>query len=127
MNRISFLSRKEVSWIIIIIVTLFLIFSLSNCGGGGSGNSKTSNGDGDFSNSATITWEAPTTNADGTPLTCLGGYKIYYGSSSDGDNYMFSLDVGNVTTYKFENLSPSTYYLAVTAYDTSANENGYIN
>jgi hypothetical protein len=70
-------------------------------------------------------YKAPTTNADGTPLTDLGGYKVYYGLSSG--NYTNSLDVGNVTTYKIYNLTPGTYYFAVTAYDTSGNESDYSN
>lgn len=116
MNQISFLSRKKVSHLI-TIVFLFILLSIFGCGGCGSG--------GGSSNSATLTWDAPTTNADGTPLTDLAGYKVYYGISSG--NYTVSIDVGNVTTYKIDDLSPGTYYFAVTAYDTSGNESDYSN
>ena len=33
-----------------------------------------------FSAEVTLSWDPPTTNADGTPLTDLAGYKVYYGT-----------------------------------------------
>ena len=72
-----------------------------------------------------LTWDAPTTNADGTPLTDLAGYKIYYGTSSG--SYTTTVDAGNVTTYNVPALPSGTYYFAVTAVDTSGNESDYSN
>jgi len=77
-----------------------------------------------YSGQATLSWDPPTTNADGTPLTDLEGYKVYYGTLSG--NYSQNIDAGNVTTYT-ANLSDGTYYFAVTAYDTSRNESDYSN
>lgn len=75
---------------------------------------------------ATLSWNAPTTNVDGSPLTDLAGYKVYYGTSSG--NYTNQTDVGNVLTSQITNLTAGiTYYFAVTAYDTSGNESGYSN
>ena len=73
--------------------------------------------------STTLTWNASTTNADGTPLTDLAGYKIYYGNSSG--SYTVSVDVGNLTGAIISNLEPGTWCFAVTAYDTSGNESEY--
>ena len=71
----------------------------------------------------TLSWTPPTTNADGTPLTELAGYNVYYGTSTG--NYSQSIDVGNVTTYQVRNLMDGlTYYFVVTAYDASGNESG---
>ncbi len=54
----------------------------------------------------------------------LAGYKVYYGTASR--SYGSGLDVGNVTSYRFDNVPLGrTYYIAVTAYDTSNNESGY--
>jgi hypothetical protein len=79
-----------------------------------------------FAGSATLSWDPPTTNEDGTPLTDLAGYKIYYGTSSG--NYSQSVDVGKVTTYTAGNLTEGvTYYFAATAYDISTNESKYSN
>jgi hypothetical protein len=78
-----------------------------------------------YSGQATLSWNPPTTNADGTPLTDLKGYKVYYGTLSG--NYLQNIDAGNVTTYTVANLSEGTYYFAVTAYDISRNESAYSN
>jgi len=79
-----------------------------------------------FSGVATLSWNPPTTSADGTPLTDLSGYKVYYGNSSG--NYSQNINVGNVTTYIINNLTEGlTYYFTVTAYDISGNESGYSN
>ena len=77
-----------------------------------------------FAGNVTLAWDPPTTNEDGTPLTDLAGFIIYYGTTS-GD-YSQSIDVGNVTTYQVSNLTEGlTYYFAATAYDTSGNESEY--
>ena len=73
----------------------------------------------------TLSWDAPTTNADGTPLTDLAGYKIYV-SKSPG-LYADSIDVGNVLTKTLMNFCEGTYYFVATAYDTSGNESAYSN
>jgi fibronectin type 3 domain-containing protein len=74
----------------------------------------------------TLSWDPPTTNADGTPLTDLAGYRIYYGTSSG--SYPHNIDVGDTTTYMVDDLTEGlTYYFAVTAYDTSMNESDYSN
>ena len=79
-----------------------------------------------FASVVTLSWDAPTTNADGTPLTDLAGYKIYYGTSSHA--YSTAIDVGNVTKHMVSNLENGVvYYFAVTAYDTSGNESNFSN
>jgi len=74
-------------------------------------------------NSTTLAWDASTTNADGTPLTDLAGYKVYYGNSSG--SYTVSVDVGNLTGAIISNLESGIWCFAVTAYDTSGNESEY--
>lgn len=54
----------------------------------------------------------------------LAGYKVYYGTSSR--EYINFIDVGNVTTYRLDDLlEDMTYYIAVTAYDISGNESDF--
>jgi hypothetical protein len=54
----------------------------------------------------------------------LAGYKVYYGPVSH--NYSLSKDVGLALTTDIAGLSNgTTYYLAVTAYDSSGNESAY--
>ncbi len=79
-----------------------------------------------FAGNITLSWNAPVTNTDGTPLNNLAGYKIYYGTASH--SYSQNINAGNVTTYTVTNLTDGiTYYFAVTAYDTANNESGYSN
>ena len=79
-----------------------------------------------FGGTVQLSWYPPVTNADGSPINDLGGYRIYYGTTSrDYSNY---IDVGNVTTYQISNLTDGrTYYFAATSYDTSKNESIYSN
>jgi len=98
-----------------ILFFLTLLLALSGCGGGGGGSSSTT----------ALTWEAPTMNEDGTPLTDLAGYKVYYGTSPE--DYTESIDVGNVTVATIDSLSSGMWCFAVTAYDISGNESNYSN
>jgi len=76
--------------------------------------------------STTLSWYPPTANEDGTPLTDLAGYKIYYGTASR--SYTQIIDVGNKTIQTVPNLSEGvTYYFAVTAYNTAQKESKYSN
>jgi hypothetical protein len=107
------------------LFTLLAILS-GGCGGGSSSGNGGSAGAGGTGGTIILDWDAPTTNADGTGLTDLVGYKIHYGTASGA--YDHSIDVGNVTTYTLTGLTKGqTYYVATTAYDTSNNESGYSN
>jgi fibronectin type 3 domain-containing protein len=54
----------------------------------------------------------------------LAGYKVYYGTSSK--SFSGSVDVGNVTSYTLTGLTQGqTYYVAVTAHNTSGSESSY--
>jgi hypothetical protein len=70
----------------------------------------------------TLSWQAPTTNADGSALVDLKGYKVHYGSTSK--SYSDTIQVSNpgLTTYMVENLKAGQYYFAVTAYNSAGQE-----
>jgi hypothetical protein len=56
----------------------------------------------------------------------LAGYKVYYGTQSG--TYTSSVNAGKVTTQTINNLETGrTYYIAISAYDTSANESAKSN
>lgn len=71
---------------------------------------------------ATLQWTPPTRNSDGTSLSNLAGYRIYYGTSSSSLNQTVSISNSSVSTYVVENLSPATYYFAVKAYNSAGAE-----
>jgi hypothetical protein len=66
------------------------------------------------SGTATLTWSAPTTNTDGTPVTPLSGYTIYYGTSQGALTH--SISVGSATrNCEISGLTPGTWYFAIAA------------
>ena len=73
----------------------------------------------------TLSWAAPTQNADGSPLTDLAGYKIYYGTNSGIYDHEISIDNPGTTTYLVENLVPNTYYFAATSLNSAGVESEY--
>lgn len=105
-----------------------LLIALAGCGGGGadtiSGGGDGGGGGGGgggASSSASLGWDVPTTREDGTALTDLAGYRVYYGTATG--QYSYSVDVGNSTDCVIDGLtSGTTYYFVVTSYDSSGNE-----
>ena len=76
----------------------------------------------EFDGSVTLSWIAPTENEDNSPLTDLAGYVIHYGTHAGQYSNTIYLDDPETTGYKFENLSPGTYYFAVAAINTDGAE-----
>src|SRR3972149_4719257 len=77
-----------------------------------------------------LTWDAPTTNVDGSPLTDLKSFKIYYSQASGVYTDTDSKDVGNVTTINIQQTFgqlKGTYYFVATAIDDSLNESPFSN
>ena len=72
--------------------------------------------------SATLSWTPPTRNTDGSTLTNLAGYRIYYGTSSSTLNRTVQIANAGVATYVVGNLSPATWYFAVRSYNTAGAE-----
>ena len=74
------------------------------------------------SGSATVSWEAPASNTNGSALTDLSGYRIYYGPSvGDLSNSVQIASVG-IQTYVIENLQPGTWYFAIQALASDGTE-----
>src|SRR3569832_1557229 len=105
---------------------LFLLFTA--CGGGGGSESLGLTGPTTGSAQASLTWEAPTANADGSALTDLAGFKIYHGTTSPltKENSQM-IDAGNTTTYTVEGLDTATHYFVVTSYEMLGKESEFSN
>lgn len=76
---------------------------------------------------ATLSWTPPTTNLDGSVLTNLAGYKIYYGTQPGSYPNVITINNPGLSAYVIENLQPNTYYFTMTAYNTSGSESPYSN
>jgi hypothetical protein len=77
--------------------------------------------------SATLSWTPPTTNTDGTPLTNLAGYKVYWGPAQGNFPNSVALNNAGLTSYVVQNLVPGTYYFVVTALNSSGAESVFSN
>jgi len=75
--------------------------------------------------SVTLSWSPPTENTDGTTLTDLAGYRIYWGTTSGSYPNSVTIDNPGLTTYVVENLTPGTYEFVATSYNTSGVESDY--
>ena len=73
--------------------------------------------------SVSLAWDVPTTYVDGTPASGLIGFKVYYGTASR--TYTHIIDVGTLPSCTVNFLSHTTYYFAITAYDSSGIESDY--
>ncbi len=72
--------------------------------------------------SATLSWTPPTENSDGSTLVNLAGYRIYYGQSPTQLSEQVVINSAGLSTYVIENLSPATWYFAMTAVNSSGTE-----
>jgi hypothetical protein len=70
------------------------------------------------SGSATLSWTAPSENTDGSPLTNLAGYHIYYGTSSGSWTSTITILEATETSYVVSGLAPGTYYFTIVAFNT---------
>ena len=115
---IYYFSQKRHFMIRLIFLLIPILLIIAGCGSGGSSSSSIS------ATTVVISWTAPTLNIDGSPLTDLAGYKIYYGPATN-DYSEGSINVGLTTSYDTQALSAGYYCFVVVAYDTSGNESTY--
>ena len=73
-----------------------------------------------------VSWLAPTQNVDGSQLTDLAGYRVYWGASSRTYTGNHTINSAAVTQWE-ANLAAGVYYFALTAFDTQDNESAYSN
>ncbi len=72
--------------------------------------------------SVTLSWSPPTTNADGSTITDLAGYRIYYGRSAGALDEMVIIGNTAVTRWVVDNLSSTIWYFSMSSYNASGIE-----
>jgi hypothetical protein len=72
--------------------------------------------------SALLSWQPPTTNTDGSSLSRLAGYRIYYGTNANALTRVIDVTNPGLTSYTVGDLTSGTYYFAVSAYTTDGVE-----
>jgi hypothetical protein len=76
--------------------------------------------------SVTLSWVAPTTNTDGTPMTDLAGYRVFYGTATGQYSQTLSVPSPGVTSVVVEGLAAgNTWYFATKAVNASSVESAY--
>jgi hypothetical protein len=98
-------------------------FSLSCTGSGGTAIAMVSVS---VNGSLALNWVAPVENVDGSPLTDLAGYRVYYGDSSRSYTGMTDIDDPASTTTTIA-VPSGDYFVAMTALDAQGNESAYSN
>jgi hypothetical protein len=97
------------------------LLSLAACGGGGSSgggesaNSQTSDATPPTAGSVTISWTAPTSNTNGTPISSLSGYHIFYGTSASALTQSIEVSGAATLSYEISDLTAGRWYFAVAA------------
>lgn len=76
---------------------------------------------------ATLSWEAPLQRTDGSPLTNLAGFRIYYGTSAGNLGSVIQVNDPGARNAVVENLTPGTWYFAATAIDAAGMESARSN
>jgi len=72
--------------------------------------------------SATVFWDVPTTNADGSLLNDLAGFEVHYGTISQSYTEIMPVNDSAASSAQIDELSPGVYFFAVLAVDTSGNK-----
>jgi hypothetical protein len=70
----------------------------------------------------TVSWTPSTEREDGSPLTNVGGHRIYWGTKIGEYPNVVSIDNPGITTYVVDGLVAATYYLAATTFDSDGVE-----
>ena len=73
---------------------------------------------------ATLDWMPPTQNSDGSVLTNLAGYTVYYGTSPNDLSQSVKVSNPGLSAYTVTGLNSGTWYFAVTSYSTDGVESG---
>jgi Fibronectin type III domain len=118
------LKLRKLAWVIALVGAL-----LAGCHESSTGSSTTTAVSGTQAPSApssegaaTLSWEAPTTDTNGAPLSNLAGYRIYYGTDATNLTQTVQLMSVGVQTYVIDNLAPGTWYFAIKAVSATGAE-----
>jgi hypothetical protein len=77
--------------------------------------------------SAMLSWNPPTQNTDGSPLTNLAGYRVYWGTSQNNLSNSVTLSNPGLSSYVVDQLTPATWHFALTAVNSAGVESSYSN
>ena len=77
--------------------------------------------------SALLTWAAPTLNSDGSPLTDLAAFKVYWGPTQGTYSQSAKIASAAARTFTVNGLTSGKWYFVVTALNSQGYESPYSN
>ena len=75
----------------------------------------------------TLEWTPPVENTNGSTLTDLAGYRIYYGVEQGVYTEQINIDNPTISVFVVEDLLPDTYYFVATSVNSGGVESPYSN
>lgn len=106
--------RQIAEFVFVVVLAVLLSALLSR-----SAHAQTCNG------SSTLTWQPPTLNTDGTPLTNLAGFKVYWGVTTFTNTA--TINSANATAFVVQSLCGGLWKFVVTAFNTAGAESAASN
>ena len=90
----------------------------ASSGGGNSGGAVIPTG------SFSLSWTAPMTRQDGTPMSLaeIDGYRVYYGDTPGNYPNIVDINDGSVNSTTVSNVPVGDYYIVMTTYDSDGRE-----
>jgi hypothetical protein len=76
---------------------------------------------------AQLSWTPPTTHTDGSVMSDIAGYRIYYGRTQGNFEAAAAITNPGVADHVIDNLPAGTWYFAVTAIDSRGQESDLSN
>jgi hypothetical protein len=73
---------------------------------------------------ATLSWQAPTRNVDGSRIQGLAGYAIYFGTDPNVLTHAVRVADPGLTQYAIHDLLPGKYYFSVAAFTATGQYSG---
>ena len=70
----------------------------------------------------TLSWSAPTQNTNGSALTNLAGYIIYYGTSASAMTQTIDINTVGMLTYVVGDLSAGSWYFQIVAVNSAGEQ-----
>jgi hypothetical protein len=109
------LNNERLSFRILVIALALSVAACGQVNPSASGNAAAQAANG----TAALNWSPVTQNTDGSELTDLAGYLVFYGTSPGAMSTLVTLSDPNQTSYVVANLSAGTWYFSVAAYTSS--------
>ena len=77
--------------------------------------------------SVTINWTPPSENEDGTKLTNLDGFRVYWGKTARIYDHSMTIENEGLTRVVINNIPNGTYEFTMTAFNTKGTESRFSN